>query len=249
MAEPDGTARMTRQRYEVVYLLLAALVTPLALSVHSIVSMDFSTSLIPGWHTTIFPPYFVTGAIFSGTAMALTLMLIVRKTMRLENYITARHIDTMCKLLILTSGIVGLAYGTEFFIAFYSADQYEQFAFVNRAFGPLAWGYWIMVSCNVVLPQLFWFARVRRTLPLVFLISVLVNVGMWFERFIIVASLQRDFLPSSWASYRPTSIEVATFIGSFGLFFTCFLLFCRFVPVIAMAEIKAVLRHDAPGDR
>jgi Ni/Fe-hydrogenase subunit HybB-like protein len=204
--------------------------------------MDFATALVPGWHATIFPPYFVAGAIFSGMAMVLTLMLVARKTMKLEDYITARHVDAMCYLVILTSGMVGLAYATEFFTAFYSGNRFEEFAFLNRAFGPLAFGYWIMVGCNVLVPQLFWFARVRRTLPAVFIISLFINVGMWFERFMIIASsLQRDFLPSSWTWYRPTSIEVATLIGSFGLFFTCFLLFCRFVPVIAIAEIKAVL--------
>jgi len=237
-------------RYEVVYLLLAGLATPLVLSVHTIVSMDFATAVVPGWHTTIFPPYFVAGAIFSGMAMVLTLMLVARKTMRLEDYITARHVDAMCKLIIFTSGLVGLAYATEFFTAFYSGNPYEQFAFVNRTAGPLAWGYWIMVGCNVLMPQLFWFPRVRRTLPVVFVISLLVNVGMWFERFIIiVSSLERDFLPSSWSSYSPTSIEIATLIGSFGLFFTCFLMFCRFVPVIAIAEIKGVLQPARHGGR
>jgi Ni/Fe-hydrogenase subunit HybB-like protein len=236
-------------RYEVVYLLLAGLATPLVLSVHTIVSMDFATAVVPGWHTTIFPPYFVAGAIFSGMAMVLTLMLVARKTMGLEDYITLRHVGAMCKLIIFTSGLVGLAYATEFFTAFYSGNRYEQFAFINRATGPLAWGYWIMVGCNVLVPQLFWFARVRRTLPVVFIISLLVNVGMWFERFIIiVSSLERDFLPSSWASYSPTSIEIATLIGSFGLFFSCFLLFCRFVPVIAIAEIKGVLQPARHGD-
>jgi len=238
-------------RYEIVYLLLAGLATPLVLSVHTIVSMDFATAVVPGWHTTIFPPYFVAGAILSGMAMVLTLMLVARETMRLEDYITVRHVSAMCKLVILTSGMVGLAYATELFIAFYSGNRYEQFAFINRATGPLAWGYWIMVGCNVLAPQLLWFARVRRTLPAVFIISLLVNVGMWFERFIIiVSSLERDFLPSSWASYSPTSIEIATLIGSFGLFFTCFLLFCRFVPVIAIAEIKGVLQpagHSEPA--
>jgi molybdopterin-containing oxidoreductase family membrane subunit len=175
-------------------------------------------------------------------AMVLTLMLVARKTMRLEDYITSRHVDPMCYLVILTSGMVGLAYATEVFTALYSGNPYEQFAFINRAFGPLAWGYWIMVACNVLLPQLFWFARVRRAFAAVFVISLFVNVGMWFERFIIiVSSLEREFLPSRWASYQPTSIEIATLIGSFGLFFTCFLLFCRFVPVIAIAEIKGVL--------
>jgi Ni/Fe-hydrogenase subunit HybB-like protein len=248
-------AYSTWHRYEVVYLLLAALATPLVLSVHSIVSMDFATAVVPGWHTTIFPPYFVAGAIFSGMAMVLTLMLVARKTMRLEDYITSRHVDPMCYLVILTSGMVGLAYATEVFTALYSGNPYEQFAFVNRAFGPLAWGYWIMVACNVLLPQLFWFARVRRAFAAVFVISLFINVGMWFERFIIiVSSLEREFLPSRWASYHPTSIEISTLIGSFGLFFTCFLLFCRFVPVIAIAEIKGVLEtpdagraaHDAP---
>jgi molybdopterin-containing oxidoreductase family membrane subunit len=242
-------AYSTWHRYEVVYLLLAALATPLVLSVHSIVSMDFATAVVPGWHTTIFPPYFVAGAIFSGMAMVLTLMLVARKTMRLEDYITSRHIDPMCYLVILTSGMVGLAYATELFTALYSGNPYEQFAFINRAFGPLAWGYWIMVACNVLVPHLLWFARVRRTLAAVFVISLFINVGMWFERFmIIVGSLERDFLPSRWASYQPTSIEIATLIGSFGLFFTCFLLFCRFVPVIAIAEIKGVLETGSDLD-
>jgi molybdopterin-containing oxidoreductase family membrane subunit len=233
----------TWHRYEVVYLLLAGLATPLVLSVHTIVSWDFATAVVPGWHTTIFPPYFVAGAIFSGMAMVLTLMLVARKTMHLEDYITPRHVDAMCKLVILTSGIVGLAYATEFFTAFYSGNRFEQLAFINRASGPLAFGYWIMVACNVLIPQLLWFAAVRRKLLVVFVISILVNVGMWFERFMIIAgSLERDFLPSSWTWYRPTSIELATLVGSFGLFFTAFLLFCRFVPVIAIAEIKAVLR-------
>jgi molybdopterin-containing oxidoreductase family membrane subunit len=236
-----GSSR-TWHRYEVVYLLLAALGTPLVLSVHSIVSMDFATAVVPGWHATIFPPYFVAGAIFSGMAMVLTLMLVARKTMRLEDYITPRHIDAMCSLVILTSGFVGLAYATECFLAYYSANPYEQFMFYNRAFGPLAWGYWIMVACNVLIPQLLWFSGVRRNLLAVFFIGILINIGMWFERFIIiVASLQRDYLPSAWSDYAPTSIEIATLAGTFGLFFTLFLLFCRFVPVIAIAEVKGVL--------
>ncbi len=239
----DGSLR-TWNRYEKVYLLLAGLATPLVLSVHSIVSFDFATSVLPGWHTTIFPPYFVAGAIFSGMAMVLTLMLIARKTMRLEDYITLRHVDAMTKLILVTSGIVGLAYGTELFVAAFSDNPYEQFAFANRLFGPMGWAYWIMVGCNVIAPQLFWSGRLRRNLPLVFGISILINVGMWFERFvIIVSSLHRDFVPSSWASYTPTSIEIATLAGTFGLFFTAFLLFCRFLPVIAMAEVKGVLSY------
>lgn len=234
----NGSAR-TWNRYETVYMLLAGLATPLVFSVHTIVSMDFATSVIPGWHTTIFPPYFVAGAIFSGLAMVLTLMIIARKVMHLEDYVTPKHIERMCLLMLSMSCIVGLAYATEFFMAAYSGNPYEQFVFKNRALGPLSWAYWTMVSCNVLVPQLLWFRRVRTTLPVVFVIAILVNVGMWFERFvIIVTSLHRDFLPSSWAHYIPTSIEIATLIGSFGLFFTCFLIFCRIAPAIAIAEVK-----------
>ena len=235
-------------RYETVYLLLAGLATPLVFSVHTIVSFDFATSVIPGWHTTVFPPYFVAGAIFSGLAMVLTLMIIARKVMRLENYITLRHTGAMCKLIIGMAGIVGLAYGTELFIAWYSGNLYERFAFVNRALGPYAWAYWIMVTCNVVVPQLFWSKRIRNNLAVVFACSLLINLGMWFERFVIImTSLSRDFLPSSWSGYTPTFIEIVTLIGSFGLFFTLFLLFCRFLPVVAMGEIKGVLRHARGG--
>jgi Ni/Fe-hydrogenase subunit HybB-like protein len=217
--------------------------------VHTIVSWDFATAVIPGWHATIFPPYFVAGAIFSGIAMVLTLMIVARKVMNLEDYITLRHVDVMCKLLLLTSSIVALAYGTEFFTAFYSGNLYEQFVFRNRALGPFAWAYWTMVTCNVLVPQLLWFPRVRRRLGIVFVLSLLINVGMWFERFvIIVTSLHRDFLPSSWAMYRPTIVEVSTLLGSFGLFFTCFLIFCRILPVIAMGEVKAVL-HAGQASR
>lgn len=242
----NGSAR-TWHRYETVYLLLAGLATPLVFSVHTIVSMDFATAVIPGWHTTIFPPYFVAGAIFSGLAMVLTLMIVARKVMQLEDYITMSHIDRMCKLMLSMGCIVGLAYGTEFFVAFYSGNGYEQFVFKNRALGPFRWAYWTMVTCNVVIPQLLWIGRLRRTLPVVFGIVLLVNVGMWFERFvIIVTSLHRDFLPSSWASYSPTIVEIATFVGSFGLFFSCFLLFCRIAPVIAIAEIKAAAHLRRP---
>ncbi|MCC6421571.1 MAG: polysulfide reductase NrfD [Gemmataceae bacterium] len=236
----NGSFR-TWHRYELVYLLLAGLATPLVVSVHSIVSTDFATAVLPGWHATIFPPYFVAGAIFSGMAMVLTLMLIARKVMHLEEYITIRHVDAMCKMVLATSCMVALAYAIEFFTALYSGNPYEHFAFMNRALGPLAWGYWIMVGCNVIVPQLLWFKKVRTTVAVVFVLTLLVNVGMWFERFIIiVTSLSRDFLPSSWASYSPTLVEIATLIGSFGLFFTLFLLFCRFLPMIAFAEIKGV---------
>jgi len=214
------------------------------LSVHTIVSFDFATSLIPGWHTTIFPPYFVAGAVFSGFGMVLTLMLVVRKVLRFEDYITIGHIEAMCKIVMTTGGIVGMAYGTEFFIAWYSGNEYERFVFLNRALGPFAWSYWTMVTCNVLTPQLMWFAKVRRNPLAVFFLSLVVNVGMWFERFvIIVTSLHRDFLPSSWASYSPTVIEAATLLGSFGLFFTCFFLFARFLPMISMGEVKGVLKE------
>ncbi len=241
-----GSSR-TWSRYEKVYLLLAGLATPLVVSVHTIVSTDFATSVIPGWHATIFPPYFVAGAIFSGMAMVLTLMIIARKVMRLEDYVTPRHLDVMAKLVLFTSCLVGLAYGVEFFIALYGGHPYERFVFINRAMGPMAWAYWTMVTCNVVIPQLLWFRGVRRNIALLFVLTIFVNIGMWFERFvIIVSSLHRDFLPSSWSSYAPTSIEVLTFAGSFGLFFSLFLLFCRFLPVIAIAEVKGVVDYAKP---
>ncbi|MBI4349950.1 MAG: polysulfide reductase NrfD [Elusimicrobia bacterium] len=244
----SGSAR-SWSHYEKAYLLLAGLATPLVVSVHTIVSFDFATSVIPGWHTTIFPPYFVAGAIFSGMAMVLTLMIVARKVMGLEDYITDRHIDVMCRIILTVSCMVGLAYLTEAFIAGYSGNPYERFVFVNRQLGPMAWAYWTMVSCNVLTPQLFWFKSLRGRIGLVFAASLVINVGMWFERFvIIVTSLHRDFLPSSWASYTPSVIEIATLAGSFGLFFTLFLLFCRFLPAIAMAEVKGILHPAArPG--
>jgi molybdopterin-containing oxidoreductase family membrane subunit len=237
------------QRYEVAYLLLAGLATPLVVSVHSVVSTDFAVSQMPGWHSTIFPPYFVGGAIFSGLAMVLSLTLIARKTMHLEDYITPRHVAAMTKLILATSCMVGLAYAIEFFTALYSDNAYESFTFLNRAMGPLAWGFLLMVVCNVLLPQLLWFPKVRRRLFAVFVIAVLINVGMWLERFvIIVGSLERDYLPSTWSDYAPTLVEIATLLGSFGLFFTCFLIFCRFLPVIAIAEVKGVLQKGpTPG--
>lgn len=237
----DGSMR-TWSHYETVYLLLAGLATPLVVSVHTIVSWDFATAVIPGWHTTILPPYFVAGAIFSGMSMVLTLMIVARKVMNLEDYITIRHVDVMGKLIILTGLIVGFAYLTEFWTAFYSGNQYEQFVFINRAMGPMAWAYWIMVGCNVGVSQLLWFRKIRTNLASVFVITLFINVGMWFERFVIVVtSLHRDYLPANWTSYSPTMIEVLTLIGSFGLFLTCFLIFCRLLPVIAIGEVKGVL--------
>jgi molybdopterin-containing oxidoreductase family membrane subunit len=233
-------------RYETVSLILAGVATPLVLSVHTIVSMDFATSVIPGWHTTIFPPYFVAGAIFSGFAMVLTLMIITRKVFFLEHYITLEHIESMNKVIILTGSIVGIAYTTEFFIAWYSGVEYEQYAFINRAFGPYWWAYWSMMTCNVITPQLFWFRKIRRSLTATFIISIFVNIGMWFERFvIIVTSLHRDYLPSSWAMFSPTMIDVGVYVGTIGLFFTLFLLFCKFFPVVNMAEVKAILKSSS----
>ena len=243
----NGSARQW-SRYEKAYLLLAGLATPLVLSVHSIVSFDFAVSQLPGWHTTIFPPYFVAGAVFSGFAMVLTLMIPARKLFGLEQLVTARHIEVMTKVVLATSLMVGYAYAIELFVAWYSGNLYERFAFLNRAMGPFAWAYWIMVGCNVVVPQLFWSARVRRKAVAVVVIALLVNVGMWFERFVItVTSLHRDFLPSSWADYTPTAIDVLTLLGSFGLFFSLFLLFCRYLPVVAMAEVKAGLPGAQPA--
>jgi Ni/Fe-hydrogenase subunit HybB-like protein len=227
--------------YEMAYLVLAGISTPLVLSVHTIVSFDFAVSLLPGWHTTIFPPYFVAGAIFSGFGMVLTLMLPLRAVYGLQDLITQYHIDCMCKITLATGTIVGYAYGMEFFIAWYSANPNEGFAFVNRAFGHYAWAYWIMISCNVITPQFFWFKSVRHNTSLVWILSIFVNVGMWFERFvIIVTSLARDFLPSSWGYYSPSIVEIFTFFGTFGVFSVLFLLFIRFLPIMPMAELKAV---------
>jgi molybdopterin-containing oxidoreductase family membrane subunit len=237
----------TWSRYETVYMLLAGLATPLVLSVHTIVSMDFATSVIPGWHTTIFPPYFVAGAVFSGFAMVLTLMIITREVLGFQHLITIRHLENMTKVIIVTGGLVSLAYGTEFFIAWYSGNEYERFAFINRAFGPYAWAYWTMVTCNVVSPHLFWSKKIRTSPAAIFVISLVINVGMWFERFvIIVTSLHRDYLPSSWSMYTPTVVEVGTFIGTFGLFFTLFLLFTRVLPIISIGEVKSVLHFARP---
>lgn len=233
--------------YERAYLLLAALSTPLVLSVHSVVSFDFAVSNLPGWHTTIFPPYFVAGAIFSGFAMVQTLMLPVRKWFNLKDIVTVKHIENMNKIILVTGSMVGYAYAMEFFIAWYSGNEYESFAFINRAFGPYAWSYWIMVSCNVISPQLFWFRKLRTSITVSFIISIFVNIGMWFERFVItVTSLNRDFLPTSWHYFSPRIFEPLFLIGSFGLFFTLFLLFVRYLPVIAMAEIKSVMPEANP---
>ena len=235
------------QRQESLALVLAGLATPLVLSVHTIVSIDFATSVVPGWHTTIFPPYFVAGAIFSGFAMVQSLLIITRKVLQLEDYITVGHIEAMNKVIVLTGSIVGCAYLTELFIAWYGQNQYEWWAFrQNRVniFSPYGWAYYGMMFCNVVSPQIFWSRKLRRNVTFTFFMSVLINIGMWFERFvIIVTSIYRDFIPSSWSTYYSPSIwEVGFYLGTFGLFFTCYFLFAKFFPVIAVAEIKAILK-------
>ncbi len=231
------------QRFESLSLVLAGLATPLVLSVHTIVSFDFATSVIPGWHTTIFPPYFVAGAIFSGFAMVLTLMVITRKVLKLEDYITIEHIESMNKVILLTGTIVGVAYLTELFMAWYSGYIYEQFAFMNRVKGVYWWAYLGMMSCNVLSPQIFWSKRMRRNITVTFLMSIFVNIGMWFERFVIIpTTLARDYLPSSWSYYVPTWVEVGIFLGTLGIFFTCYLAFTRIAPVVAIAEVKAILK-------
>jgi molybdopterin-containing oxidoreductase family membrane subunit len=233
--------------YEKAYLLLAGLSTPLVLSVHSVVSFDFAVSQLPGWHTTIFPPYFVAGAIFSGFGMVLTLLLPMRLVCHLEEIVTVRHVELMGKVILATGSMVGYAYGMEFFIAWYGGNPYELYAFKNRAFGPYWWAYWTMVSCNVLSPQLFWFKAVRQNMIIVFILSIFVNIGMWFERFvIIVTSLHRDYMPSNWAYFSPTWVDIWQFIGTFGLFLTLFLLFMRFLPAIAISEVKGVTPQANP---
>ena len=241
----NGSAK-TWARYEYMSLILAGLSTPLVLSVHTIVSFDFATSVIPGWHTTIFPPYFVAGAIFSGFAMVQNLVLIIRVVFKLEDYITVEHIESMNKVITLTGSIVGVAYLTEFFIAWYSGVEFEGYAFINRATGPYWWAYWAMMTCNVITPQLFWSRAIRRSIVWTFVLSVVVNIGMWFERFvIIVTSLHRDYLPSSWAMFHPTLFDISDYIFSFGLFFTLFLLFSKFLPVVNMAEVKTIIKSSS----
>ena len=202
---------------------------------------------MPGWHTTIFPPYFVAGAVFSGFAMVMTLMLITRAVYGMRSLVLMKHLELMNKIMLVTGSLVGYAYGMEFFIAWYGGNDYEWFVFKNRAAGPYAWAYWTMISCNVISPQLFWFKRFRTSIPVMFVVSIFINIGMWFERFvIIVTSLHRDFLPSSWGYFRPTLVDIFTYAGTIGLFFTAFLLFIRWVPMIAIAEVKGVMPEADP---
>lgn len=235
------------RHYEMAYLILAGISAPLVLSVHSVVSFDFATSILPGWHTTIFPPYFVAGAIFGGFAMVLTILLPASLIYpQLKDLITRDHVDKMAKIILLTGTLVGYAYIMELFIAYYSGSKYEAFTFFNARWntdgsGWYQWAYWCMMSCNVLSPQIFWFKWARRNLIVVFIICQFVNAGMWFERFtIIVTSLAQDFLPSSWGHFVPSWIEIGTFVGTFGIFLSLFLLFMRFLPMVAMSEVKIV---------
>jgi len=229
-------------RYETAYLLLAGLATPLVVSVHTVVSLDFAVSILPGWHTTIFPPYFVAGAIYSGFAMVLTLAIPIRAVYKLEDFITMRHLENMAKVMLVTGLIVAYGYMTEAFIAWYSADKYEGFVPLNRLTGPYAYAYWLLIFCNVAAPQALWLKSVRTNVPLLFIISLVVNVGMWLERFvIIVTSLHRDFLPSSWGMYQPTFWDWSTLLGTIGLFLSLLFLFLRFLPMISIFEMRTIL--------
>jgi Ni/Fe-hydrogenase subunit HybB-like protein len=231
-------------RYDTASLLLAGLATPLVVSVHTVVSFDFTIGIIPGWHTTIFPPYFVAGAIYSGFAMVLTLAIPIRKFYHLEDLVTIRHLDIMAKVMLGTGLIVAYGYLIEAFLAFYSGDQYEIYMMTNRFKGPYAPLYWMLISCNILIPQLLWSRKVRRNVGLLFVLSLVVNTGMWLERFvIIVISLSRDFIPSSWGMYYPTRWDWATYIGTFGLFFTLFFLFIRVLPMISIVEVRSLVHE------
>jgi Ni/Fe-hydrogenase subunit HybB-like protein len=229
-------------RYETAYLLLAGLATPLVISVHSVVSLDFAVSVIPGWHTTIFPPYFVAGAIYSGFAMVVTLLIPIRKLYGLEDFITMRHLQNMAKVMLVTGLIVAYGYTIEAFMAWYSQNRYETFMMWNRMTGPYWWAYAMLIACNVMTPQALWFKRVRSSVPTLFVLSLIVNVGMWLERFVIVVtSLHRDFLPSSWGRFSPTFWDLSTLFGTIGLFLTLLLLFLRFLPMISIFEMRTLL--------
>jgi molybdopterin-containing oxidoreductase family membrane subunit len=238
------------QHYEKAYMILAGFATPLVLSVHTIVSFDFAVSVIPGWHTTIFPPYFVAGAVFSGFAMVQNVLIFVRQAFNLKHIITLNHLEKMNQVMIVVGLMVGYAYGMEFFMAWYSGNQFETFTFINRALGPYAWAYWIMITCNVVSPQFFWFKKLRTSIPVMFIIGIVVNIGMWFERFvIIVTSLSRDYLPSSWGYYTPTIYDFGILMMSFGLFFTLVLLFVKTLPSVSISEVKAVVEGAQPSHK
>ncbi len=233
-------------RYESTGYVLGGIAAVLVVSVHSIVSTDFASSVVPGWHTTIFPPFFVVGAIFSGFAMVMTLMIIIRKIYKFQDYVTDSHLDAIARILVFISLIMATAYLTETFVAWYSGNQYEAFLqFKNRITGKYAFEFWAMFICNALIPQLFWSKKIRHNLTLAFIISLLINLGMWYERYIIiVTSLSRTYLPSAWANYSPSYIEVGLFFGTMGLFIAAILLFFRFIPMIAIHEVKSVLKHN-----
>lgn len=235
------------QHYEKAYLILAGLATPLVLSVHTVVSFDFAVAILPGWHSTIFPPYFVAGAIFSGFAMVMTVLVILRKVFDMESIITMDTLDNMNKVILLTGSMVFYAYAMEAFIAWYSNNPFERFQSLNRMIGPYAVSFWLTILCNCLIPQLFWFRKLRRSIPVMFVVSIMVNVGMWLERYvIIVASLHRDFLPSSWGIFIPTITDFGILVGSFGFFFTLVLLFVKNLPVVSIAEMKASAENAQP---
>jgi Ni/Fe-hydrogenase subunit HybB-like protein len=233
-------------RYETASILLAGLATPLVVSVHTVVSFDFSVAQLAGWHTTIFPPYFVAGAIYSGFAMVMTLAIPIRKFYNLEDFITMRHLGNMAKVMLATGLIVAYGYMMETFMAFYSGNQFDRFAIINRMTGPYAFFYWMLIACNIVIPQAMWSRKVRNNVAILFVISLIVNVGMWLERFVIVViSLHRDFLPSSWGMYYPTRWDWATYVGTIGLFLTLLFLFIRFLPVISIYEMRSLVEETS----
>jgi Ni/Fe-hydrogenase subunit HybB-like protein len=232
------------QRYEVAYLLMAGLATPLVVSVHSIVGMDFAASILPGWHTTFSPPFFVAGAIFSGFAMVTTLMIPLRSIYALQDFVTLRHLENMAKVILATGSMMFYGYAAELFFAYYSGNEFERYMTINRVLGPYGWSYWALIACNVLTPQILWSRRMRRCVPVLFVVSLIVNVGMWLERFIIViVSLHRDFLPSSWRMYYPTLWDITHFVGSIGLFFTLLFLFVRLLPVISIFELRSLVHE------
>jgi molybdopterin-containing oxidoreductase family membrane subunit len=236
------------QRYHSAYLLLGGLAAPLVISVHSVVAMDFAAGIVPGWHTTIFPPYFVAGAIFSGFAMVLTLGIPMRWAFKLQDFITIRHIDNCAKLLLVTGLIVSYGYAAELFMGWYSGDVYESYMSLNRMIGPYAWSWWTIMFCNVVTPQFLWSRRIRQSVPLMFLIAAIIQVGMWTERFVIVVtSLHRDFVPTSWGMYYPTFWDYATLFGTVGFFLLCFLLFAKLLPVISISEMRELVHATGGG--
>lgn len=238
------------RHYRIIYGLFAGLATPLVLSVHSVVSSDFAITMVPGWHSSIFPPYFVAGAIFSGFAMVLTLMTPARRLLRFENVVTRRHLDNIAKLILVTGLVVAYSYFCDYFLAWYSGEWAERYTMLHALpFGPNGWVFWMTMICNILVPQLFWFRWFRQTEPAAWFISILINVGMWSERFtIIVLSLQRDYLPSAWAAFSPSLVDWAIFIGTLGFFFLLFVLFLRWIPSVAVSEIKE-LNHERAHER